>query len=83
MSDTIRPKADFETVQDALFILHRRHRKAAEAAGLSIFDFIADSKRMGAMKEEEETVCVLLGWTVKEFYAEDNRQILEAMTKEN
>ncbi len=83
MNDTIRPKADFETVQDALFILHRKHRKAAEKAGLYVFDFIADRERMDAMKAEEEIACILLGWSVDEFYAEDNRQILESMARDN
>jgi hypothetical protein len=83
MSDTIRPKADFDTVQSSMFAVIRKHRKAALMAGLTLFEFMRSESRMGAMKAEEESTCILLGWSADEFYAEDHRQIMESMAKEN
>mgnify|MGYP006922211200 CR=1 FL=1 len=83
MNDTMRTKADFDTVSDAIFSVHRKHRKAAEALGMDVVDFINNKPLVDAMKREEEEVCTLLGWVVKEFYDEEHRQIMASMAEEN
>lgn len=82
MNDTIRPKADFDTVNEAITAVHRKHRKAAEAQGMDIVDFINNKPLMEAMKRAEEEACIRLGWLVQEFYDQEHRQIMASLTEE-
>lgn len=83
MNDTIRSKAPFEDVNVAILMVHRKHRKAAEAKGIGIFEFIENKELIEAMSQEEEQVCIHLGWLPKEFYAEEQRQIMAQLIEEN
>jgi hypothetical protein len=83
MNDTIRTKADFETVDTVVTAVHRKHRKAALASGLSFLEFLANKELTDAMMRDEEIACVLLGWTSKEFYDTHHRIIMDLMMEEN
>jgi len=50
---------------------------------MDVVDFINNKPLVDAMKREEEEVCTLLGWAVKEFYDEEHRQIMASMAEEN
>jgi hypothetical protein len=79
----MRRKAGFEVVNDAVTEVHRKHRKAAMATGMSFLEFLQDTVLYQAMVREEEEVCVLLGWSAKEFFDEEHRQIMAALVEEN
>lgn len=76
------PKATRSEVSAILMDICILHRNAALEAGLDFLQFIMDAERREKMVKDQETACILMGWTLEEHSKAEHEAILAEMQKE-
>lgn len=82
MNDVMTRKASFDEVSWALSDVRRKHTKIAAEDGLTFLEFLQNHKRVEACTQEQDEVCILLGWSHQVHQQMDHEEIMRQMTVE-
>lgn len=82
MNDVMTRKASFDEVSWALSDVRRKHTRMAAMDGLDFIQFLMDQKRVAACTQEQDEVCILLGWSHEVHQQMEHEQIMLDMQED-
>jgi hypothetical protein len=81
-SDTMTRKASFDEVTWALSDLFKTFKDAAKAQGMEFLEFFMNQEIQTKLREEQEVLCVLMGWTYDQHRQHEHNEIMAEMEAE-